>query len=584
MKKLSLAVSLLLALLLIATAACRKEEVKKPEIKNPDTFVVATIGEAETLDPAWGYDTASAEVILNVYETLISFKGESTSEFEPLLATEWQISADGKEYRFKIRSGVKFHNGNDLTPEDVEYSFQRAMVQDRDGGPVWMLLEPLLGVHSTRDDEGNIAVNFADIDNAVTVDGDWVVFHLKEAYQPFMAILAGSWGAVVDKEWVAEQGGWDGTEATWTQFNNPEVSPIQSKMNGTGPFKLERWDAGVEIVLTRNDNYWRTPAKLAKAVIKVVPEWTTRKLMLTAGDADYAYVPRAYIEELEGAEGITVYKDLPTLSLAAMFFNMNISPNSPYLGSGQLDGNGIPPDFFSDKDVRLGFAYAFDYATYLADALKNEAVQPASPVIEGLPYHNPDQEKYTYNLDKAKEHLQAAWGGQVWEKGFDLTVFYNVGNVERKTAADMLMWSLVRLHPDGKFKVKVQALPWPAYLRDLVARNMPIFFIGWLADYADPHNFVYPFMHSKGDFSGFQGYSNPEVDQLIEDGIKAVDPTQRQSIYYQLQQLYHDEVISIPLHQPLGRRYQRDWVKGWYYNPIFPANTLHYFYALSKEY
>ncbi|RLE12907.1 ABC transporter substrate-binding protein, partial [Candidatus Aerophobetes bacterium] len=118
--------------------------VSTAEVKNPDTLIVADIGTVDSLDPAWAYDTASGARIFNIYETLITFKGESTDEFVPLLATKVPtvenglISPDGLNYTFPIRKGVKFHNGEPLTPEDVEYSFERAMVQDRDGGPVWM--------------------------------------------------------------------------------------------------------------------------------------------------------------------------------------------------------------------------------------------------------------------------------------------------------------------------------------------------------------------------------------------------------------------------------------------------------------
>ncbi|RLE08178.1 ABC transporter substrate-binding protein, partial [Candidatus Aerophobetes bacterium] len=134
------------------------------EIKNPDTIIEATIGTVDSLDPAWAYDTASGEVIFNIYETLIFWDGTRTDKFVPMLATKVPsvenglISEDGLTYTFPIRKGVKFHNGEPLTPEDVEYSFERAMVQDRDGGPVWMLYEPLLGIQSSRDAEGNIVV------------------------------------------------------------------------------------------------------------------------------------------------------------------------------------------------------------------------------------------------------------------------------------------------------------------------------------------------------------------------------------------------------------------------------------------
>jgi peptide/nickel transport system substrate-binding protein len=126
------------------------------EIKNPDTFIMATIGDIDSLDPAYAYDTASGEAQQLIYETLIFYDGASTTEFVPMLATEWNMSSDGMTYRFKIREGVKFHNGDDLTPEDVEYTFERGMVQDYGAGPQWMFFEPLLGGMSSRDVEPRI--------------------------------------------------------------------------------------------------------------------------------------------------------------------------------------------------------------------------------------------------------------------------------------------------------------------------------------------------------------------------------------------------------------------------------------------
>ncbi|MFP3974737.1 MAG: ABC transporter substrate-binding protein [Dehalococcoidia bacterium] len=196
------------------------------------------------------------------------------------------------------------------------------MVQDRAGGPVWMLLEPLLGVHSTRDREGNLAVDFEDIDKSVEVEGDWVVFHLKNPCPPFIHILAWTWSSIIPKDWAIAQGAWDGTKANWKDYNNPEQPPLQGVANGTGPYKLQRWDPGVELVLTKNENYWREPADIKTVMFKVVQEWSTRKLMLQNGDADGVYVPRAHIHELEGAEGIRVHKDLPSLELVTALFNL----------------------------------------------------------------------------------------------------------------------------------------------------------------------------------------------------------------------------------------------------------------------
>ena len=400
---------LLVALVVLAMLlpSCAVEEggegVTAVENKTPGTLVYANIGPPDSLDPAYAYDTASGEIIQAVYESLIFYDGASATNFVPMLATEWTISLDGKTYRFKIREGVQFHNGDSLTPEDVEYSFERGMVQDYGAGPQWMLFEPLfgVGVASSRTEDGLIPLE--EIQSKVEVDGQWVQFNLANPYEPFLQILANSWGSIVDKEWCIANGDWDGTEESYEALNNPAAggSPIHSIMNGTGPFKLERWESGVETSLVRNDDYWQEPAKLERVIFKVVDEWTTRKLMLEAGDADHVDVPRAYIDELEGVEGLTIYKDLPQLQNDAFFFQFAINPESTFVGSGQLDGNGIPLDFFTDVNVRKGIAYAFDWETYLTDAMKGEAQQVGSPIVEGLSYYDPDADRKSTRLNSS---------------------------------------------------------------------------------------------------------------------------------------------------------------------------------------
>lgn len=144
-----------------------EEEVPTREIKNPDTFIWASIGDTDSLDPAKAYDTASWEIMTNIYEPLIFYAGASGDQFVPVLATEVPTVAnggiinDGKTYRFRIRKGVKFHNGNDLTPEDVEYTFERNMIVDADGGPNWVWYTYLLGLGGSGDID-----DFSQIDEA----------------------------------------------------------------------------------------------------------------------------------------------------------------------------------------------------------------------------------------------------------------------------------------------------------------------------------------------------------------------------------------------------------------------------------
>ncbi len=547
------------------------------KVKNPDKLIEATIGEPETLDPAWAYDTASGEAIFNMYDTLVFFKRDKVDQFIPMVATKVPsvsnglVKDGGKTIIFPIRKGIKFHSGRELTPEDVEYSIERVLVMDRDGGPSWMLLDPLLGVESTRDSKGNIVVTFDQIDKAVEVQGNNVVLHLAKPYPltTLLQILSQTWSSIVDKQCAIQHGAWDGKAATWKKYNNPDNPPLQEVDCGSGPFMLERWEHGKQVVLKRFDDYWRGKANFTEFIIMKVDEWSTRKLLFERGDADIVYVPRQHMKELEGAEGIRVYKDLPTLSNAAVFFTFNVSKDSPYIGSGKLDGHGVPPNFFSDINLRKAFAYSFDYDTYIKQAWFGEALRTPGPIPKGLPGYDPNMPMYHFNLTKAKEYFQKAWNGEVWKKGFYFELLYNTGNVQRKTAAEMIKDNVEGLNP--KFKIYVRAVEWPEYLKAMVKMQLPMFIIGWLADYPDPYNFVFPYMHSSGTFAAWQGYKNPKVDKLVEELITTTDQQKRIEICKELTKIYYEEVPSFIIYQPLGRHYERTWVHGWYYNPIYPG-------------
>ena len=549
-----------------------------PEISS---FVQMTIGDVDSLDPAWLYDTASGEQVQYIYETLLFYDGEEIDQFLPALATSWEFLADNVTYRFKIREGVKFHEGGDLTPEDVEYSFERAMVQDRSGGPVYMFFQSLLGVLSSDE------VAFTDIDGVVEVEGDRVEFHLSDPAWaiPFLQILCGTWASIVDKEWCIAQGDWDGTEATWLMYNHPQDrgdTVLFDKTNGTGPWKLEEWDPSVQIKLVRNDNYWRGPAAFDRIITRVVPEWATRKEALLAGEADFVYVPAAYIDELEGAANLTVYKDLPEtpLNIEAFFFNMAIAEDSTYIGSGALDGNGIPPDFFTDLDVREGFNYAFDWETYINEAYMGEAEQRGSPIIEGLVFYNPDASMYSNNLTRAEEHLRLAWDGELWEEGFKFTLLYRSDIPQYEIACRILAENLVAINP--KFEVSIQSIAREAYFDKIWARDMALFQVGWAADYPHPYNFLYGFMVSYGPFAYFQGYGYPELDELIDEAFKEPDPAVQQDIYYELQERYYEDAPSIMLCQRLVRRYFTRYIEGFYFNP-FICGRVGPLYYMSKS-
>lgn len=575
-----------------------------------DTMIVATIGEPYTVDPAWAYDQDSRELIFNVYEPLIFYavnrsalpaQAGKVDQFIQCLATNWTISPDGKTYTFKIRENVKFHNGETLTTEDIEYSFERAMVHDASGSPVWMFYEALLGCWHANLSDPNWHLK---IENAVQHNDTHVWFNLVEPYAPFLQILCQSWSSIVNKKFCVEHGDWPANETAgkwfwpggnWTQYHNPDASPLDvggDWMCGTGPYKLDYWIHGVEYSLVKFNDYWQGwPAPdcdgyVTQVLVKYIPDWNTRKEMFLNGTADITYVPVKYAEEVEGQPGIRCIRDLPALECSALFFNFNISSTSPFIGLGLPPGTfnetGIPPDFFSDIHVRKGFAHCFNYTKYIEDPYRynGEATQPASPVLKGLPYHNPSQEKYSLNLTRAEQEFRLAWDGQVWDNGFTFTIPYVAG-----AYPPIGMWpQVLKANVESlneKFHVDLAEITgWGPFLQLFHDRELTLFTMGWLADYPDPHNLIYEFMHTKGCFAYYQSYSNATVDALIEEGLSTTNTTRRHQLYYELQAIYHDQCPSVPTVQPLVRHWERDWVRGWYYNPAYPGN---YFYHLWKR-
>jgi hypothetical protein len=259
--------------------------------------------------------------------------------------------------------------------------------------------------------------------------------------------------------------------------------------------------------------------------------------------------------------------------------------------------------------MRLGFRYALDYATYLSSAFLGEATQPADPIVAGLTYDNPANALPVFDLVKAQQHIQAAFGGQIWANGMTFQLLYNSGNVARETAMTLLANNINALNP--KFHLVFLEVAWSQYQPRMVERMLPVFSNGWQADGTDPDGAAFPFMHSQGTFSQWQGYSNPSVDQLIEAGALMPDDTlpyggqldqpdlasliavfnnpggippdtrwPRRSIYYELQAVYNVDVPSFCVDPPVGRHWEPAWMRWWYYNPVYPGG---YFYHIWKS-
>jgi len=595
----------LLCLALVAFPACtttgeqqeEEEEEEEPggpaiPYKNDGLFVQMIIGLPETLDPPAAYDNASGEQLEYVYEGLVYYDREKTGDFVELLATDWVWSDADLTWTFTMRDGVKFHEGGDLSPEDVEYSFERGMIYDRVGGPMWMLFEPFFLVGHYRNlipsydplsetweaTDQELVDAFALVDAVVEVDGNTVVFQLIDpAYKLIFlqTICYPGCGAIVDKEWCIANGEWDGTAADVPNHYQQEdgTTYLWTHMNGTGPWKLNDFEQGVQIKVERFDDYWRDPAPFEFIITQLVEEWTTRKQALLAGDVDSVDVDKMYIPEIEGVADLLQIKDLPELVGVAVYFNQDIDmEGNDYVGTGQLDGNGIPADFFSDVDVRKGMCYAFDYETFLAEVMLGEALQVASPIVDGLYGFNPNAEMYDYDLAKAEEHFRAAWGGEVWEKGFKVTLLYNAGNDMRKAVCEILAENVFSINP--KFQITVLPLDWGTGMVPLLrSYRLTTYVCGWGADYPHAHNFVVPFMATFGTFTEFMGYGSLELDAALQAALLETDPEEQLAKYYAIQQTWYDDPAGIMLYQTSGRRWFTKYIHGFYFNPMMSSDA-----------
>jgi peptide/nickel transport system substrate-binding protein len=640
--------------------------------KDPTTFVYATIGDMVTMDPALAYDTSSGMTIQNTYETLIFYNKTAAADFIPQLATEVPtkdnggISADGKSFTFKIRQGVKFHNGDDMTPSDVAYSLQRGLLQSGPDSPQWLLTEPFFGIGMqdmamvvqavvdgatpgtplTADQiskasgtamVGDPAAVQAVDPKALKASCDWVTslivaddakgtvtLNLAQPWGPLLPTLANTWGSVMDKKWVTENKGWDGSCDTWQNFYGvtAENNPINDIENGTGPYKLSQWNKGQEIDMEAVDNYWRTdPAweggptgapAIKHAITKIVPEWGTRFAMLQAGDADVADVPRANTSQIMPLVGeqcqfddktgdftgcaptstpdqpLLLDKGFYQLAQDSLMFNfaVNTDGGNPYIGSGKLDGKGIPPDFFADVNVRKGFQYCFNWDTFIQQYYLGEAVQSMTLPLPGTPGFSNTMDHYTFDADKCAEAfkastLKSADGKSLWDTGFRFQLTYNTGNAARLTVAQILQANLAKVN--SKFVVEILGTPWPTILNAYQHSRLPAFIIGWQEDIHDAHNWYAPFGPS-GTYGRNQNFP-PELSKSLIDienaGVAEVDPAKRAEIYAKYNQIVYDQATQILLAVVTGRHYQQRWVDGWYYNPMIGTN--YYFYPLSKK-
>ncbi len=524
--------------------------VNAQTIKNPGVLVHAADDEATTLDPAQVEAGEGGEtVILQVYDRLLEF-GPSGPELIPGLALtvpsleNGMISDDGMTYTFEIRKGAVFHDGSDVTAEDVKFSWDRIVEMD--------LPEGQAGVISDIVSETKV------------VDDYTFQVTLLEPSASFLNSTVVSMAAsIVSKDAVIANGG--------VVEGEPNEYMAQNAV-GSGPYKLKAWNRGENILLDINENYWGNKAKLA-ARIEIGAEPDVRVLGLRAGNYDTIETDPSFVADIEGADGVTLHTGGLLLEPIHVGFNLNIP-------EGALPKEDtIPTDFFHDPRIRQAFNYAFDYEAFLYGPLAGFGEFNPHYLPIGIFGHDPDAPRYGAQ-DKAKaEELFRAAG--YWDNGFSVSVITEEANLFAD-AALVLKDSIEGLNPN--FRINVLAVA-EAVFDEAHAQN-PVEYAMWVKNadpFADPHPYMSAYQHPDGEWGevhGFaNGYRNPEkIAELIESASTELDVEKRAAMYSELQKMLFDDPMWLITAQEGVTMAYREWVTGFVHNPLWPRPSLRFSY------
>jgi peptide/nickel transport system substrate-binding protein len=543
------AIVLCAILLAVSFSGCTQQQnQQQPTIKNPTTYVRYDIGEPRTLDPAEAYDSASTDMVNNIYDRLVTYKGNDTKTIYPSLATNWTVDSDQLTWIFHLRQGVKFSNGDSFNATDVKYSFDRVLiVNSPDSGVSWILSQCM------------------DLNSTTIIDPYTVQIKLTDTYGGFLALLAFTVASIVDRDYVEANGGVIAdTDNEW----------MKEHAMGTGPYQLDHWTHNTEIALKQNTLYWGgwSGDHVSSVIVKSADEASTRILALENGDADFAYIPYENLVDIQNKTGVIIY-NAPSYDVVIGIFN-TISENT----------------FMADKNVRQALSYAFDYQSAINDAYNGYLYRLPGAIPKGMPYYetqNNGLSVYNYDLAQAAEILNASGytqdtlfkGNYYRFNNTAIRIWYNSGNAERQKMALSFQQALSSIGINSV----VSTEGWPQYLNRMYNTiEWDFMFLGWMPDYNDPDDYIAPFVGSAaiGGDTFNTGWANATVDEMILRGKYNVDPQIRSEAYAAAFNIYIVDPSLIYIGQNTYTRGMRDWLQGYSYNPVLE----YYYYDYYKAY
>ena len=472
-------------------------------------IIVGTTDTVVSLDPAKAYDYYSSNIIQNTAETLVGFAPGETDP-SPMLAESVDVSDDGLTYTFNLRQGVTFHNGKELTSEDVKFSLERAMNMAHPAGASF-LLAPI-----------------ASID---TPDDATAVVTLSEPNATFLVRLAYTVATIVpsDGHYDAPDGPLESDdEAVADEF-------VQEEIVGTGPYVLGEFRPGESVLLEANPDYWGEAPRNDRVLVQFFETSSQMKLALENGEIDIANRDFSVDERLD-LEG-----------------NSDIQTIQGEGGRTRFVVFNVLQDVVNETAVRQAIAAAIDRDRIIEDVMAGQVEPLYSMIPPGFESSRPFFEEYndaepTDFIDEGGEPIQLSlhYGGErygPWEPSL-------VQVIERM------------LEETGLFEVEPVSVEWAQFTEEAwpgEAGQYPFFMLGWNPDFFDPDTYIEPFYLSTGFLSMYQ---NPEMDEMILAQQQETDPAAREQIHEDIQRLAADDPSAIPLFEEVPYVFARSNISG----------------------
>ena len=479
--------------------------------KSGGTLIFGRGGDSVGLDPAYETDGNSFMICDNLYEALVAYKDESTA-LEPGLAESWTISPDGKMYTFKLRKGVKFHDGTAFNADAVVFSIGR-MMKDRKlkyFGKGWDIPA------QERTPEYWVSMEMDDTIGSIEATGEYtVVFKLKRVEAPFLANMGMDFADIISP----------------TAFlKNPKEflrNPV-----GTGPFKFAKWVKDDQIILEKFADYWDKSGGpyLDKVVFRSIPENSVRFLELKAGGIHICQFPNPADVDLARKD-----KNLKLIE-------------QPGMNIGYLSFNHTKEPWKSNLNLRKAIAYSLNRKAYVDNIYQGMGQVAKNPIPPTMWGYNESIPGYPYDVDKAKAELEKA--GFPGGKGLGEITLWSMP-VPRPYNPDGLKIGVAMSADLAKIGIqaRVVSFEWGTYLKRQREQpaDMDLFQLGWTGDNGDPDNFLAVLFDGLASSSIRTQWHNEDYHKLILQGKQTVDQAKRAEIYKQALQIFFDEVPAIAI-------------------------------------